>query len=120
MARFRPGRHCIQGVKAMAEGYMQRDSRHSDPLLGGDGRSQGGITRRRFVRLLGSGAAASSVALLLAACQAPAPANPAAAAPTTGAAAATTAPAAATSVPAVAASGPQLVKGGSLVVALSA
>src|SRR5215472_1027765 len=104
MARFRPGRHCIQGVKAMAEGYMQRD-----------------FTRRRFVRLLGSGAAASSVALLLAACQAPAPANPAGAEPTSAAAAATTtAPAAATSAPAAAASGPQPVKGGSLVVALSA
>ena len=76
----------------------------------GDAFSQRHVTRRRFVHLLGAGGAASSVALLLAACEAPAPAAP------TGQSASPTGAAAAT----VGASAQQPVKGGALVVALSA
>jgi peptide/nickel transport system substrate-binding protein len=60
-----------------------------------------GMTRRVFVRWLGAGAGASSVAALLAACQSPAPAAPAA--PTQAPAQAATAAPAATQAPAAAA-----------------
>src|SRR5215813_10153020 len=69
------------------------------------------LSRRNFVQMLGAGAAASSVALLLAACQAPAPTAPSG----------QTAPGApAPAKPASGAATPQPVRGGTLTVALSA